>query len=118
MANKRSEFAQWLRRKHLEAQAAEGRRIMYAEFAGRLGISTQMFSLYVNSKNVPSDEALVRIAEVLGKEVYEVLGRVPADVRLRTLLLRLERLDPDSRELAYERLLAVLDELAGGRGRG
>ena len=69
-----NKFADFLTRKYLEYQLAQGKPIYVREFAAYLGVSPTTYSNWINSGFTPSTRYVDQIANRLGMEVYDLLG--------------------------------------------
>jgi len=67
-------FPQFLEKKFLEWQSAQGGRRTVAEFAKYLGVKQSSVSMWWTGTNIPNYQSVSKLAEKLGMEVYDVLG--------------------------------------------
>ena len=66
-------FPDWITRKFVEWQAAEGRRKTIEEFAAYLGTSRPLVNMWMNGNKKPGKENINILAEIYGNEIYDVL---------------------------------------------
>ena len=67
-------FPQWINRKFVEWQAAQGKRKTVEEFAIYLGISRPLLNMWMNGNKKPGRENINLLSEVFGNEIFDVLG--------------------------------------------
>lgn len=87
-------FSDWLRNKYLDWQRQQGGLKTMVEFANYLGVKQQSMSVWINGKQKPDGDNVLKLAEKLGFEVYEILGVDPpvSDARLWALMKNWEKL--------------------------
>lgn len=66
-------FPDFLEKKYLEWQLAEGRKTTI-EFSAFLGVSQPLLSMWMSGKKRPGVENIKMLAEIFGLEVYDSLG--------------------------------------------
>jgi transcriptional regulator with XRE-family HTH domain len=88
-----SEFPDWLKRKYLDWQHDQGDLKTMIQFAEYLGVTQQSLSAWVNGKSPPTGDNLLKLADKLGYEVYDILGvELPvSDPRLLLVMKNWER---------------------------
>lgn len=101
-------FPELIERKYLEWQNKIGKRKTIDEFATLLDISRPLLTMYMNGTRKPRKENLSKFAEVLGNEVYDVLGFERPDPDLQRLTQIWNRISPKNRQ----RLLKQGEQLA------
>lgn len=101
-------LAEWLERRYLAWQQASGGRRTVGEFAAYLGVKQSRLSNWMAGTRTPKGDAVELLAQKLGGEIYDILGVLPRDKRLRRMVVRWDRLSPE----AQERLEALSDELS------
>ena len=79
-------FGRWLRLQHLAWQAQQGTRRTIADFAAFLEVSRDTLNNWLTGRRVPRGASVDRLAAKLGAEVYERLGLVRPDEKLRRLI--------------------------------
>ena len=90
-------FPQFLELKFLEWQKQQGGRKTVKEFAAYLGVSQSTISTWWNEDRRPEGENLVRLANKLGLEVYDALGKPRPDIDFHYIQSNWEDLTPDQR---------------------
>jgi len=75
-------FAKYLETKYLDWQREMGERKTIEEFGHYIGVSQGAVSLWMNGKREPAADSVKLLANVLGPEVYDVLGLERPDPRL------------------------------------
>ena len=71
-----SMFKDWLMDKFTEWERAQKHRQSYSAFARYLGVKQSALSHWMNGNYTPTGENLVKVASILGPEVYTALGLV------------------------------------------
>ena len=66
-------FSNWITKKFVEWQAAEGKRKTIEEFAAYLGTSRPLVNMWMNGNKKPGGENIKILAELFGNEIYDVL---------------------------------------------
>jgi transcriptional regulator with XRE-family HTH domain len=69
----KSPLAKWLENKYLEWQTKKGERKTISEFADYLDVNRSLLSFWMNGARIPNEENIIKIAEKLGFEIYDVL---------------------------------------------
>jgi transcriptional regulator with XRE-family HTH domain len=69
----KKECASWLHAQFLDFERSVGRRCLLADFADYLGVSERLLSKWMNAKNTPRDDNVIKIANKLGHGIYDVL---------------------------------------------
>ena len=67
-------IAKWFNSKFVEWQNQEGERKTIIEFADYLGVNRSLLSYWMNGSRIPSEDNLIKIAFILGFEIYDILG--------------------------------------------
>lgn len=89
-------FPQFLELKFLEWQKQQGGRKTVKEFAAYLGVSQSTISTWWNEDRRPEGENLVRLANKLGLEVYDALGKPRPDIDFHYIQSNWEDLTPEA----------------------
>ncbi|MCG5240960.1 helix-turn-helix transcriptional regulator [Azospirillum doebereinerae] len=83
------------------------------ELADRIGLSVQSVSAIENARNLPGLDTMVVLADVLGLDLVETLGkpnrpqhRMGAELKVQSLI---QRLDDDSLGLAVRQLEILVE---------
>lgn len=66
-------FSDWVTRKFVEWQAAQGKRKTIEDFAAYLGTSRPLVNMWMNGNKKPGVENIKLLAELFGNEIYDVL---------------------------------------------
>lgn len=66
-----------------ERETKEGKRTTIQEFAKFLEVSQPLLSTWLKGNTEPSDKKIQLLAEKLGEEVYETLGKIRPDPFIR-----------------------------------
>lgn len=69
-----TKLPEYLTRKYLGWQTEEGERKTLEEFANYLGVNRSLLSFWMNGTRVPNEDNADKMAEILGNEIYDVLG--------------------------------------------
>jgi len=103
-----NQLGDFLTRKYLEYQLAQGKKVYAREFAAWLGVPPTSYSNWVNAGFTPSGRHIDLLADKLGYEVYDILGRARPGARIM--------LDPLPKELqdALEGLVKEMTETLAG----
>ncbi|MCW5876508.1 MAG: helix-turn-helix transcriptional regulator [Anaerolineales bacterium] len=83
MANNLQELSAWLEQQYLAWQQKKGRRVTLTQFAKQIGISPALLSHYMNGIRKPTRENVHKIANLLGPEIYDILGHLRPDTKLQ-----------------------------------
>ena len=67
-------LANWLNDQFLKWEIAQGKRQTISAFARYLGVPQSSLSSWMAGAYEPSGENLLKIAQKLGREIYEILG--------------------------------------------
>lgn len=103
MKNK-SEFANWLEKQFINWMRERGEVTTQREFAEYLGLDQVQLSHYINERRKkPDKKSLIKLADKLGPEVYDVLGLARPDPQLKRLTSVWHLLSPDQ----IRRILAI-----------
>lgn len=119
-------LGEFLTRKYLEYQLAQGKPVYVREFAEYLGVPPTSYSNWINTGITPSARYIDKLAAKLGTEVYDVVGmarpgetipidHLPTVVQhqlsefVAELSLALSGVDPESVE-AMEITRSVMDK--------
>ncbi len=73
--SKMQTLPEYLTKKFLDWQAAEGERKTLEDFADYINVSRPLLSFWMNGKRIPNKEACEKISIKLGNEIYDVLGK-------------------------------------------
>ncbi len=95
-------WPQFLLRKIQEREKELGRRVSNKEFGDLLGVSAVTISQWINGKYKPGTEIINRLAEILGAEVYFVLGYGSPEPDLRYISRNWENLPDEARHQIKE----------------
>lgn len=100
----KEDFAKWLERKYIDWLREKGEIASQREFAEYIGIEPMNLSNYLNAKRrMPDPDSVMKIAEKLGPEVYDVLGLARPDPQLQKLTSMWHTLDQETKD----RILAI-----------
>lgn len=91
-------FSEWLEQKYLEYQIQQSRRVTLGEFAEALGISQGLLSHYLKGIRKPRISTVHKLAEVLGPEIYTILGYQRPDIRLQYISANWDKLSQDQQD--------------------
>lgn len=69
-----TKLPEYLTRKYLGWQTEEGERKTLEEFSNYLGVNRSLLSFWMNGTRVPNEDNADKMAEILGNEIYDVLG--------------------------------------------
>ena len=72
-----SNFSEWLKHKYHEWQNGQDGIPPLTEFAKYIGVKHQSVSAWLLGKQTPDGDNVLKLAEKLGYEVYEILGVEP-----------------------------------------
>jgi transcriptional regulator with XRE-family HTH domain len=108
-ANKR--FSTFFEKKFVEYQSSLGRRISINEFADYVGYSQPTISKWLAGNQVPSGEAVDRLAVLFGMEVYDALDIPRPDPRLALLMQRFRSTPEENKNELLELVANYLREL-------
>lgn len=103
-------FPQFLEKKFLEWQQAEGGRRTVKEFAAYLGVSQSTISTWWNDERKPEGDNLYRLALKLGIEVYDALGKPRPDIDLHYIQVSWDSLSPSARRHLREQAEAYASQ--------
>lgn len=95
-------FSIFLTRKFLEWQLEQGESKSQAEFAGLLGVKRTSLTMWMNGDHLPENENVEKLANVLGPEVYDLLGLPRPDPLLKSINSRWERIPPEKQQKLAE----------------
>lgn len=71
------EISEWINKKYLDWQYATGERQTLKAFAKYLDVKTTTLSSWLNDDIPPTGDNLLKLADRLGYEVFDVLGVEP-----------------------------------------
>lgn len=97
-------FSEWLEQKYLEYQIDQGRRVTLGEFAEALGISQGLLSHYLKGIRKPRISTVHKLAEVLGAEIYTILGYQRPDIRLQYISANWDKLSQEEQDGLTDRM--------------
>ncbi|MCI0551281.1 MAG: hypothetical protein L0287_10020 [Anaerolineae bacterium] len=100
-------FSRLLETRYLEwrGRQKEGEKTTETEFAQWLGFSISTVSTWWNGKSEPNDEKIIRrLAQKLGDEVYDSLGRERPDFRLVFINEHWDEAGEERQKAAYEQV--------------
>lgn len=103
-------FSEWLEQKYLHYQMENNRRITLGEFAEALGISQGLLSHYLKGIRQPRIGTVHKLSEVLGPEIYTILGYQRPDVRLRYIHANWDKLSQEEQDGLVETMKAMEGE--------
>ena len=95
-------FPEFLERKFLEWQQQQGRRQTIADFAGFLGVSQAVVSMWLNGSRKPNVPSVQLLAREFGLEVYDALGLPRPDESLHYLQQHWDDLPPEQQRALRE----------------
>jgi transcriptional regulator with XRE-family HTH domain len=102
-------FKEWLTQKYLEWQSSAGERKSVTEFAQYLNVSQQTASFWINGRGTPSGKNLAKIADILGWDIYDILGMPrPLPLEVDPAIQQMARLVMQFPEEAREQVRAAL----------
>lgn len=96
------EFAGWLEGQFLQWQITEGGRRTLGQFAEKLDISQGLLSHYLKGIRKPRLSTVVKMAEVVGNEIYTVLGMTMPDPVIMEINEKLNSYTSDERNKALD----------------
>ena len=99
----------WLHRKFREWEDEAGGRQTYKTFADYLGIKYTTFSSYINQGAKPQGRNLRKIGDVLGYEIYDIVGSERPDP-LEEIKTRLVHVPKERSEEVYDLLMDWLKQ--------
>ena len=94
-------FPEFLERKFLEWQQQQGRRQTIADFAGFLGVSQAVVSMWLNGSRKPNVPSVQLLAREFGLEVYDALGLPRPDESLHYLQQHWDDLPPEQQRAQF-----------------
>jgi transcriptional regulator with XRE-family HTH domain len=106
-------FSEWLEQKYLEYQIEQSRRVTLGEFAEALGISQGLLSHYLKGIRKPRISTVHKLAEVLGPELYTILGYQRPDVRLQYISANWDKLSQEEQDNLIEHMKSQVAEHQG-----
>ena len=96
-------FSEYLEKKYLDWQHEQGRRKTIEDFAAYIGVSRPLLNMWMNGKRKPGKESLKLLSEILGNEVYDILGYERPNPYLQKINQIFEYLSPEQqRKLAED----------------
>ena len=95
-------FPEFLEHKFLEWQQQQGRRQTIADFAGFLGVSQAVVSMWLNGSRKPNVPSVQLLAREFGLEVYDALGLPRPDESLHYLQQHWDDLPPEQQRALRE----------------
>lgn len=102
--------SKWIENKYIEwRQKQTTRKATIEQFAKFVGVSRSDYNNYTLRKTRPKGEDLERIGEMLGPEIYDLLGLERPDPWVKRMEKLFDGLSPESREKAE----AFIRKLAG-----
>ncbi len=108
---KNKKVSEWLNKKFVEWRAKQTeRKAGIAQFAEYLNLSRNTLNNYMNKGQEPEGENLKRIAQKLGSEIYEIVGKVPPNPFTQAIVAILNKLEESQQEEKAEVMLRSLDE--------
>lgn len=96
-----NKFSDWITRKFVEWQAAEGKRKTIEDFAAYLGTSRPLVNMWMNGNKKPGKENIAIMAELFGNDIYDVLELPRPNPRLQRVN-RLWEFLPESVQVRIE----------------
>lgn len=109
-------FAKYLEKKYLDWQQEMGERKTIEEFGHYIGVSQGAVSLWMNGKREPAADSIKLLANVLGPEIYDVLGLERPDPRLVYIQQIWGMLPPESRQRLTDEAQRMLIQNQKDRG--
>ena len=103
-------FSEWLEQKYLHYQMENNRRITLGEFAEALGISQGLLSHYLKGIRKPRIGTVHKLSEVLGPEIYTILGYQRPDIRLQYISAHWDKLSQDEQDGLVDRMKGMVSE--------
>lgn len=103
MSDLKTRVAGWIRSSRIN------RGMTQEELADRIGLSVQSVSAIENAKNLPALDTMVTLAEVLGLDLTEALGKHPlrpGELKVRSFV---QRLDDDTLGLAVRQIETLVE---------
>ena len=101
--NKLLAFQMWIELMFLEWQAQKKERSTLDEFAKYIGYSRSLISMWMTGKRLPTDDAMERLAELFGDDIYGIMGITPPNPYLRRVTKIWERIPSEGqRQLAED----------------
>lgn len=72
--NKHEHISKWLDKKYREWQNNEGESKPLIQFATYLDVNYTLLSRWLNNRQLPANENVIKIGNKLGFEIYDLLG--------------------------------------------
>jgi transcriptional regulator with XRE-family HTH domain len=92
-------LARWLEIQYIEWMRERGEVVSQREFAEYLGLDQVQLSHYLNARRKnPDPDAVAKMADKLGPEVYDILGLARPDPQLQELTSIWHKLDKDVKD--------------------
>lgn len=111
-------FADFLLVKMQELEKGRGRRMSLTEFADYLGVNRPILSHWMMGNTDPSLENVRQLVNVLGTEVYDVLGIFPPDPLYNYMVRNWDKLDEATRRHINEEIESYLAKQEARRKLG
>jgi transcriptional regulator with XRE-family HTH domain len=93
-----TKFSTYLENCFLDWQKRGGRRRTQNEFAEYLGIKRSLLSMWMNGSRQPGDETIMRLAFLLGMEIYDALDKTTPDPRLLYIQSNWDRMSEEGKK--------------------
>lgn len=97
-------FSEWLEQKYLVYQIEQSRRVTLGEFAEILGISQGLLSHYLKGIRKPRIKTVHKLSEVVGAEIYTILGYQRPDIRLLYIAANWDKLSQEEQDGLTDRM--------------
>lgn len=101
-------FGEWLRDQYLQWQSTQNQNVTAGDFARYLQTSSANISRWMSGKVLPRGERLDHIAKTLGPEVYDLLGLIRPDQRLRLVVNRWGQLNDQQQQVLIDQIFQML----------
>jgi len=79
--NRKTRSGDWLEQKFLTWQMEVGKKQTIRQLAAYLGVNENLLARWLRGQMVPRDDNVVKIANKLGAEYYDVLGWTRPEIK-------------------------------------